>query len=68
LFNTGKYNTKTISLFNKVLDIDPNYRNADYIRGILKYNSEDYKGACKDWKNSADRGNKPAEKYLNKYF
>ena len=59
--------SEAIRDFNKVLDIDPNYRNADYIRGISKYNLKDYKGACKDWKNSADRGYKPAEKYLNKY-
>ena len=38
-----------------------------YLRGMSRRLTEDSKGACKDWKKSAELGDKDSEELFNKY-
>ena len=50
--------------FTKAIELDPNYANAYYNRGISKENLGDLNGACADWKKAAALGHKNSTKWV----
>jgi cytochrome c-type biogenesis protein CcmH/NrfG len=52
--------------FNTVLTLNPNNPEAYYLRGMVKFESEDDKGACEDWQKVAI-SDKRAAKMLKKH-
>ena len=50
---------------NKSIELSPKESSALFIRGLIKYGSNDVKGACKDFKASYNLGNNKAVKEFN---
>ena len=65
-FALKKYQ-EAIADFDKLLEINPKYKDAYFERGNAKYKAGKKKEACDDWKIAKEYENKDAEKSLKKH-
>lgn len=72
-FNRGnvflkmKDNVNAMKDFNRTIELEPYFHGAFNNRGFIKFNKQDKRGACDDWKKALELGNKKVVKYIAKY-
>jgi len=72
-FNRGnvflkmKDNANAMKDFNRTIELEPYFHGAFNNRGFIKFNKQDKRGACDDWKKALELGNKKVGRYIAKY-
>jgi len=61
-----KYKTALGDL-NRTIALEPYFHGAFNNRGYIKFNLQDKRGACDDWRKALELGNKTVGKYIAKY-
>jgi tetratricopeptide (TPR) repeat protein len=56
-----------LSDFNRSIELEPYFHGAFNNRGYVKFNLQDKRSACDDWRKALELGNKTVSKYLTKY-
>lgn len=72
-FNRGNVYLKmkkyqaALSDLNRTIALEPYFHGAFNNRGYIKFNLQDKRGACDDWRKALELGNKTVGKYIAKY-